>query len=151
MDYVKFFDRKTDVVARDLLGRMFVRSTSSGDTIGRIIEIGAYVDGNETYTRTGMKYSAGTIFLMSYRSSRMLNIATGKEGRPSCVEIRGLEINDKVVRGSGRVTNVLNIGEDLDGILLGDELTIAGERAKRTEIVESEGQVDHCVGIYSIK
>jgi len=151
MDYEQFFSRKAEVVARDLLGRALVRKTDKGITTGRILETAAYEYGSETPSRTGMKYSPGKIFLMPYRSFRMLNIATDKEGKPSCVEIRTLGLHNKIIRGSARIANHLGIGKNLDGILLGDELEITGESVKRTEIKVYKGGSDNCIGIYSLE
>ena len=151
MNYKKFFDRKVEEVAMDLLGRQLLRVTEKGGTSGRIVQTGAYEVGRETKSREGMKYAPGTIFLMPYRGSNLLNIATDKGGYPSCVEIRQIAFHDKVIDGSGAVTKALGIEPDLDGILLGEELQIIGEPVGRSQIKKIKGEADNCLGYYSIK
>ena len=43
----EFFIRDTKTVAKDLLGKYLVRKTLSGDIIGKIIEVEAYVGPND--------------------------------------------------------------------------------------------------------
>ena len=151
MDYPKFFGRGVEEVAKDLLDRLLVRDTEKGTTSGRIIEVGAYEGGKETKSREGMKYSPGKIFLMPYRGCHLLNIATDKAGYPSCVEIRKVAFHDKIIDGSGAVANFLNIDSHLDGILLGQELKIAGESVPESRIKRVSGDSDNCLGYFLIK
>ena len=150
MDYHKFFGRKADRVAKDLLGRSILRITNKGSTSARIVETGAYEEG-ETPSREGMKYSPGTIFLMSYRGTYLFNIATGKRGYPSCVEIREIALHDKKISGSGKVSKFFDIGSDLDGILLGEAIKIIGENVDKYKIKKVKGRSDNCIGYFFIK
>jgi 3-methyladenine DNA glycosylase Mpg len=151
MDYGKFFGRKADVVAKDLLGRLLVRKTGEGAIGGQILETGAYEGGKQTPSRSGMNYAPGSIFLMPSRRSQLFNIASGKEGKPSCVEIRALSFHDGIIEGPGRISNYLNLGPEFDGVLLGKELQIRGERVSRSRITRSLGSPDNCIGYFSIK
>lgn len=150
MKHHKFFARKSDEAAIELLGRLLIRTTDKGATAGRIIQTGAYEGGNETPSRAGMKYAPGTIFLMPYRGSYLLNIATDREGYPSCVEIRQVAYHDKIIDGSGAITKHLGI-EGLDGILLGEKLQIAGEPVERANVKRVKGNADNCLGYYLIR
>jgi 3-methyladenine DNA glycosylase Mpg len=151
MDYQRFFGRRADVVAKNLVGRLLVRTTESGITAGQILEVGAYEDGKEVPSRVGMKYSPGKIFLMPYRGTNLLNISTGKEGFPSCVEVRKLGLHDEVLIGSGKIASYLDISRDFDGLDLGEGIKISGEGVKKSHIIELEGLADNCIGIYAIR
>jgi len=151
MNYKQFFGRKADVVAKELLGRIFVRNTDKGSTSARIIEVGAYEEGKETDLRTGMSYEPGRLFLMPYRGSLLLNIATDREMYPSCVEIRKVATHEKTISGSGSITNFFSITQDLDGLLLGNEIQILGESIETSKILRRDGAAKNCIGIYSIR
>lgn len=151
MDYSRFFGRTADSVARDLLGRILVVKTPSATVFGKITETGAYEGGEETELRKGMKYGPATIFLMGYRGSDLFNIATDRKGVPSCVEVREIEIDDKKIKGSGRVSKALGVTQDLDGLVLGEKVQIAGESVDLLQIRRRRGQTDNCLGYYSIK
>lgn len=150
MDYKRFFNRKSEEVAKDLLGRFLIRNTAKGTTAGRIIETGAYEGGKETPSREGMKYAPGSIFLMPFRGNYFLNIATDKENYPSCVEIRKVAFHNKVVKGPGATTNYLNIKKNLDGILLGEELQISEDKVGE-KIKKVKTGPENCLGYFSIK
>ena len=151
MDYKKFFSRDADIVAKDILGRSLLRITKTESTSGKIIETGAYLDGNETPSRKGMKYAPGTVFLMPYRSFCLLNIATSREEYASCVEIRQVTLHDKILKGSGKIANFFKIAKDLNGILLGKEVQIIGEPEKEPNIKRISGDSDNCIGYFLVK
>ena len=147
MNYRQFFERKADVVAKDLLGRVLM--TNKGFT-GQIVQTSAYEDDNDTPTRQGMLYVPGTIFLMRYRGSEMFNIATDGEGFPSCVEIRQLASPDGRITGSGKITKYLGLN-GTDGMPLKDLVQILGEPVGSSRILREEGSAENCIGVYSIK
>ena len=152
MNYRKFFARKAEEVARDLLGRTLVRNTERGGYIGgRITETAAYEDGKETEQMKGMRYAPGTIFLMPFRGHLFLNIATDRKNCPSCVAIREVAFPDKVVRGPGAVSNHLGLTRNLDGILLGNELEILGEQPEDLKIRKTREGPNYCLGYFSVK
>jgi len=150
MDYETFFRRKSEDVARELLGRQLVRNTDIGSTSVSIIEVGAYEGGNPTPSRAGMNYAPGTVFLMPFRGSQLLNIATDRRGFPSCVEIRAVAFHDRVVEGSGRITNLLDL-EGLDGAVLGNELKIIGKPVDDSEVKKIKGDAENCLGYFLVK
>ena len=151
MNYHKFFGRESEEVSRDLLGRLLVRNTDEGSTSGKITQTGAYEGGSETPTRAGMKYPPGTLFLMRYRNSYLFNIATGKRGEPSCVEVRELAFHDGRIEGSGAVTKFFEITPDLDEILLGDEIEILGDSVEEDKVKKIKGTSSNCRGYFLIK
>tara|TARA_Y100000034_G_scaffold136858_1_gene216439 strand:+ start:5237 stop:5704 length:468 start_codon:yes stop_codon:yes gene_type:complete len=148
MDYARFFKRNPEEVARDLVGRSLIRNAETGSVSGKILETGAYRGGKETPSRSGMKYAPGTIFLMPFRGSLFLNIASEKEGFPSCVEIRKVAFFDEATTGPGAVTRYLALQNDLDGVILGDELEIEGRSSKNVVRSLSTGRSDNCLGYY---
>lgn len=150
MDYKKFFGRKSEEVAQDLLGRFLIKTTRKA-IVGMITQTGAYEEGKDIVSRDGMKYAPGTIFFMPFRGSNLLNIATEKEGYPSCVEIREVAFPDRVVTGSGAVTNFLDLKQGLEGKLVGKELKISGKPVEKTKIKKVNGTSENCLGYFLIK
>src|SRR3989338_1479428 len=150
-DYKQFFSRPAEQVAPDLLGRMLTLHLYNETRTGRILETGAYQEGKITPSREGMRYAPGTLFLMPRRAFLLFNIATEKEGYPSCVEIRRVAFEEKVVNGPGAVSKAFGITKDLDGILLGDQIQISGERVESSLITRRNGDSDNCLGYFSIK
>ena len=151
MDYQRFFRRSSEEVAKDLLGRSLARTTKKGSTSGRIVETGAYQEGNETPTRAGMKYAPGTLFLMKYRNSYLFNIATDRKDYPSCVEIRELAFHNRHVKGSGAITKFFEITPDLNEIVLGDEIEVLGDSVERSRIKRISGNSSNCLGYFLIE
>ena len=153
MDYSQFFGRDAEKVARDLVGRLLVKTTGREVTTGRILETGAYEGDKGTSSREGMLYAPGAIFLMSYRGTHLFNIATGQIGEPSCVEIRKVAIGTRSIKGSGKIANLFGITPDLDGILIGEvrELQILGDWVGSSELRRRSGQAGNCLGYFSVK
>lgn len=151
MNYRRFFSQHAEEVARGLLGRLLVRNTEKGSTAAKIIQTGAYEEGKETPSRNGMKYPPATIYLMPYRGSYLLNIATCRRNYPSCVEVRQIAFQDKIIDGSGKIANFLDIDSDLDGIVLGHELQIIGRPVERSRTKKITGDSENCIGYFLIK
>jgi 3-methyladenine DNA glycosylase Mpg len=151
MEYKRFFGRRSEEVAKDLLGRFIVRNTNKGTTAGRIVQTGAYEGGKEVPSRKGMKYAPGTVFLMPFRGHYFFNISTDREDFPSCVEIRAVAFHDRIVRGSGAVANYLGVRKGLDGVLFGEELEISGEGVEESRIKRIKAGSDNCKGYFSVK
>lgn len=96
-----FFIRDTIKVAKELLGKFLVRRTKSGDMIGKIIEVEAYLGpkdkASHSYNykktkRTEIMYEKpGTIYVyLIYGMYYCLNVITELEGMPTAVLIRQL-------------------------------------------------------------
>jgi len=144
------FSRPSEEVAFRLVGRTLERKWGKGYIQGLIIETGAYEEGNETPSRAGMKYAPGTIFLMPFRGSSLLNISTDREGYPSCVEIRQVQFEDREVTGSGAITKFLSLS-DLDGEILGEQLRITGTSANPSVVRGMLGDSKNCLGYFTFK
>jgi len=95
----EFFLRDTTTVAKDLLGKYLVRRTLSGDIIGKIIEVEAYLGPTDkachcyNYKKTEktkvMYEKPGTTYVYYiYGMYFCLNVITEPEGMPCAVFIR---------------------------------------------------------------
>lgn len=150
MDYQQFFARDSEEVAKDLLGRALYRKRGMGITGARIIETGAYSGGSITPSRKGMKYSPANLFLMPFRGNYFFNISTGREGEPSCVEIRAIAFHDKIVKGSARIAKTLDLSTSLDGRPI-DEFLDIGDLGIDLEIIRKAGKAKNCLGYFSFR
>ena len=97
----EFFIRDTKTVAKDLLGKYLVRKTPSGNIVGKIIEVEAYLGPNDkachcyNYKKTEktkvMYETPGTIYVYYiYGMYFCLNVISESEGMPCAVFIRNL-------------------------------------------------------------
>jgi DNA-3-methyladenine glycosylase len=116
-----FQSKRTVALARSLLGKYLVRSTSRGVVARMIIEVEAY-DGERDRAcharrgrtaRNSVMYEPGGVWYvyLCYGMHEMLNLVTGPRGYPAAVLIRGVE----GARGPGRVTKALEIDRWLNG------------------------------------
>lgn len=96
-----FFERKPEVVARDLLGKLLVRKVGKGIYIGKIVETEAYLGFSDrashsyrgkTKRNEVMFGPSGHAYIyFTYGMHWLLNFVTEGEGKPSAVLIRALE------------------------------------------------------------
>jgi DNA-3-methyladenine glycosylase len=137
----KFFDRKTAVVAEDLLGKFLVRKIGNKITKVMITEVEAYVGPHDlachsargrTPRNTPMFCEAGTIYVyFTYGMHWMLNIVTEERDYPAAVLIRGTES----ITGPGRLTKKYKIDNKLNGKMIG----------KKTGLWIEDGSIDRKV------
>ena len=103
----EFFDRQTELVARELLGNYLVREVAKGLIIGKIIEVEAYLGpldkASHSYNykktdRTKVMYMIpGTLYIyLIYGLHHCLNVITEPEGMPCAVLIRQLHPIDGI-------------------------------------------------------
>jgi DNA-3-methyladenine glycosylase len=136
----RFFRRRTDLVARDLLGCLLVRESNGTRLSGRIVEAEAY-RGEEDLAchakagrtrRTEVMYGPpGVAYVyFTYGMHWMLNVVTEKEGFPAAILIRAVEpvegievmrrlrgMNEVSVlcKGPGRLTQAMAIQKAENG------------------------------------
>lgn len=118
----KFFNRKTEVVAKELLGKILVRKIKNKKLKARIVETEAYYGSRDPASRAFKKTKmskpmfakAGTLFIYNVHKYWMFNIVTEKKGKAGAVLLRALEpLNFKAdLSGPGKLTQVLRISKE---------------------------------------
>lgn len=116
----QFFNRPTQVVAKDLVGKFIVRKYRGKEIALMITEVEAYDGPNDkaSHAHRGemernkiMFGPAGNWYVyFTYGVHWMLNISTGPKGYPAAVLIRG---TDKII-GPARLTKYLHIDKKLN-------------------------------------
>ncbi|MCD6477655.1 MAG: DNA-3-methyladenine glycosylase [Candidatus Aenigmarchaeota archaeon] len=158
----RFFSRRTDLVARDLLGCILVRRIGNKKLSGKIVETEAYFgeDDPASHAYRGVtprnKIMFGrpgfTYVYFVYGNHHCLNFTTEKVGKAGAVLIRALEPLEgtdvmmknrgikeirNLTNGPGKLTKALGITREQNGLdLTGDILyVLKGEKPK--EIVQT--------------
>ena len=137
-----FFERDTQTVAEELLGKYLVRKTDEGNMIGKLIEVEAYLgptdkashcyDYKKTEKTKIMYMKPGTLYVYYiYGTYFCLNVITEPEGMPCGVffrqlyPIEGIELMKKnrtvkigknyknLIDGPSKLCMALNITKDL--------------------------------------
>lgn len=131
-----FFNRKTEEVAQDLLGKYLVRRVGSKIIRERIVEVEAYVGPHDlachssrgkTKRNEPMFGKPGTIYTyFTYGMHWMLNIITEERDFPAGILIRGTEN----FSGPGRLTKNLKIDKTLNNQKLGTKSGLWIEEGK---------------------
>jgi len=114
-----FFERKAEIVAKELLGKILVRKFKSRKLKARIVETEAYYDENDPASRACrggnlrkvMESQAGKILVYGVHNNWLINFVTGNEGKAEAVLVRALEPLNFQTRtnGPGLLTKALNI------------------------------------------
>ena len=96
----EFYDRKTEEVAIDLLGKILVRKVDGKKLRGRIVEVEAYLGEHDKAAhaavgkteRTKVLYGpSGHSYVFRLRAYYCLNVVAEPQGSPGCILIRALE------------------------------------------------------------
>jgi DNA-3-methyladenine glycosylase len=127
----EFFDRDTEVVARDLLGKVLIREVDGKLLWGRLVEVEAYLGpddlaahsaGGRRSPRNEVMYGPpGHAYVyFTYGMHHCLNFVTQKAGVPQAVLVRALEPGPGVGRcgGPGLVCRAFDIDKSLNGVAL---------------------------------
>lgn len=140
-----FFERKPSTVARDLIGKLLVRTINNDQWVFRIIETEAYGyqddPASHTYKgpnkrNTSMFGPAGHIYVyVSYGIHHCMNfVSKEKDVKAGGVLIRALEvvngpnhneIDQRICSGPGKLTKYLEIDLSHNGQMLGIHLIVA--------------------------
>jgi DNA-3-methyladenine glycosylase len=167
---VSFFQRPTDVVARDLIGRILVSAAGGQRTVGRIVETEAYLGhrdpashgyANRRHARNETLYAAaGTWYVyLSYGVHWCANLVCERETNAGAVLLRALEPLEGIDRmrrrrggverdrllasGPGRLTQAFGIDRSLDAHpMRRSEVVVLAEDPVGTAV-----EVSHRIGI----
>ncbi len=120
-----FFNRDTEIVARDLLGKFLVREIGKKQVSGMITETEAY-DGFEdkaSHAFRGKTLRTEVMFgkpgygyvYFTYGMHFLVNVVTREHGYPAAVLIRGIKLEDgKLLDGPAKLTKFLAIDKSLN-------------------------------------
>lgn len=146
-----FYDRDTELVARELLGKHLVHQSDGVRRIGRIVEVEAYPGPHDlaAHSSKGLTPRNHVMFgppghayvYFIYGLYYCMNVVTEREGHGSAILLRALEpvenIRDRSC-GPGLLCRAMNIDKRLNGHdLLSDDFFIAcPERTEPPRIVK---------------
>ncbi len=142
-----FYNRPTDTVARELLGKYLVRRLGDEYLIGKIVETEAYIGEDDPACHAARGYTNRTSIMYGppgyayiyfiYGMYNCLNAVTEREGFPAAVLIRALEPVRGIERmktfrqradlhsltnGPGKLCQALQVDRSLNGTDLCDEI-----------------------------
>ncbi len=96
-----FYARPTLHVARDLIGKVLVRESLSGNTAGIVVEVEAYIGENDPacHAATGFTRRNAPLYgapgrayvYLNYGVHHLVNVVTEPEGYPAAVLLRAVE------------------------------------------------------------
>jgi DNA-3-methyladenine glycosylase len=139
----EFFDRDTEAVARDLLGKVLVREVDGKRLWGRLVEVEAYLgpDDLASHSSGGRRSPRNEVMFgppghayvyFTYGMHHCLNFVTQPEGMPQAVLVRALEPGPGVGRcgGPGLVCRALGIDRTMNGVpLVPPQLYVVDDQA----------------------
>ena len=122
-----FYDRDTQLVAKELLGKYLIHRSDGVEQIGKIVEVEAYIGPHDlaAHSSRGLTKRTEVMFgppgrayvYMIYGMYFCLNVVTEKEGHASAVLIRALEPIKNITsstRGPGLLCKALGINKSLN-------------------------------------
>lgn len=152
-----FYQRKTQTVAQELLGKILCFTNSKKQTLkGRIVETEAYLgiedpachthQGRKTERVKSMYLPGGHVYIyMIYGLHFCFNVVTRDEAHPEAVLIRALEPmepDDLIPNGPGKLCAQLGLTKKQDGLALFHPespvwIESDGYKPKRSEIIKA--------------
>lgn len=151
-----FYDRDTIIVAKELLGKYFVKEAKSGRLAGKIVEVEAYCGPNDlachaskgkTKRNEVMFGPPGYAYIyFTYGLFHMLNFVTEKEGYPAAVLIRALEPKEglaimkknrnlgdikNLCSGPGKITQAFKLTRAQNGLDLTEDFLFVEDRGEK--------------------
>jgi len=146
-----FYDRDTQLVARELLGKWLVHQTGDGRRIGKIVETEAYLGAHDlaAHSAKGLTARTKTMFgppgyayvYFIYGMYHCMNVVTEREGQAAAVLLRALEPVEHLAGrscGPGLLCRAMQIDRRLNGhdLLSNDFFIAAPESAERITVVK---------------
>ena len=134
-----FYDRDTQIVARELLGKLLVHRADGVERIGRIVETEAYLGEHDLAAHSARGRTARTQIMFGppghayvyfiYGMYYCMNVVTEPAGHASAVLLRALEPVQNLdgrTAGPGLLCRAMHIDRQLNGHdLLSDDFYIA--------------------------
>ena len=157
-----FFARPAVDVAQDLLGRVFVVGREGSATLyAQLHEVAAY-QGDAKTASEGIKYAPGIVSVSTKYGKHLVDIATGKFGKPSCVTLIAAEIRDGAgsrgfAQGPGNLSRLLEIDSHYNGLPLNSghqsPLWMGGKGIDSEKILKRDlsGVSENCKGYFYIR
>jgi len=138
-----FYDRPTDLVARDLLGKLLVHVVGGTRRVARIVEVEAYLGPHDraSHSAKGLTPRTRVMFgppghayvYLVYGMHHCMNVVTEGEGHGAAVLLRAVEPVENVTGrtcGPGLLCKALGIDLRLNARdLLGDDLFVTAPPA----------------------
>ncbi|MFQ6088793.1 MAG: DNA-3-methyladenine glycosylase [Candidatus Methanofastidiosia archaeon] len=156
----EFYQRDTVKVARDLLCKILFHKTPKGSTSGRIVEVEAYLVGDEkshafrgrTERNKVMFGEAGFAYVYQiYGVHHCLNVVTQKIGVPEAILIRALEPlkgielmkerrgnSENLTNGPARLCQAMGIDLSFNGVDLTEGNLVILDSERRGKIYASK-------------
>jgi len=145
----EFYDRKTVMVARDLLGKLLVHVNNGVERIGKIVETEAYLGPHDLAAHSARGLTPRTKIMFGppgyayvyfiYGMYFCMNVVTEREGHASAVLLRAIEPVKNVEGrscGPGLLCRAMKIDKRLNGHdLLSDDFFIAA--STRAEVFKT--------------
>ncbi|MBU0533060.1 hypothetical protein KKB44_06225 [Candidatus Micrarchaeota archaeon] len=139
--------------ARELLGYDIVAATSDGVKRVRISKTRSFngISGRTT-NREGIEQDAGMIYIMKFRSTKFLNITTGRAGNPTCVWIEeAIDVDTGEKLKSNKLLRHLELeGSDRQPIFSDRTAIVAGETPSKIERLNpaKNGASENTTGVF---
>ncbi|MHB8762089.1 MAG: DNA-3-methyladenine glycosylase [Coriobacteriia bacterium] len=163
----EFFERSTETVARELLGKVLVTSFGEDVTAGRIVETEAYLGADDPGShaatrgitpRNRVMYGPpGHVYVyFTYGNHHMLNLVTCAEGMAGAVLIRSIEptrgfevmvarrggrTGVEVTNGPGKAAQALGIDMSHNGMALAGGIAVLEGQAPPSADVRATGRI----------
>ncbi|MEI6845885.1 MAG: DNA-3-methyladenine glycosylase [Candidatus Firestonebacteria bacterium] len=148
-----FFEKQTRVVAKELLGKIFVRKHRGKIFRGRVVETEAYLGLKDpashacrgiTKRNSVMFGPPGVSYIyLCYGFHFMMNVVTEKKGVPGAVLLRGIEplygLKGKETNGPGKIAGAFKLKKKDNRLLLSKKngLFFADDGYRDFKIVKS--------------
>ena len=163
---IKFFKQDTISLAKDLLGKLILVKKDDEILGGYIVETEAYLgavdrachgfEGKRTPKVEALFGKAGTVYIYTMHTHKMLNIVSCEEGNPQAVLIRGIEpvINVErmvenrgksgilVSNGPGKLTKAMGISDKFNKSNI-SEITRNFQKITQELIYNSENMMEN--------
>lgn len=147
----RFFSRRSDKVAKDLIGSTIIVGIKGQTKQIVITETAAFEGSKKGHGRKEMLEAPGKIIPMSFYGRRLLYLATNKQGKASCVLISGAisaKNGNKKLSGA-QVAKYLGIKRTSGDDEVGKNIRIELPKFKLApQIVPSKNNASNCLGYF---